>query len=796
MKVPLSLLKKYLNFTCTVSELAEVLTRAGIEVDEIKEIGSGFSGVVVAQVLEVAKHPSADRLCVAQVTDGKEQFQVVCGASNCRAGLKTALAKIGAKLRDEKGKVDTIKKGKLRDVESFGMLCAADELGLGTGEGIMELASDLELGKDLAEIYSDTILEVSLTPNLGHCMSLWGIARELSAHLGIPLQPFSAIPSEEGAPIDKAIRVDLIDKRQCQRYGCRLVTGIEVGPSPGWLQEHLAACGLRSVNNVVDVGNWVMLALGQPLHLFDYDQIEGKRLVVTSVTSYSEMQTLDEVVRPIPREALLICDAVKPLAFAGVMGGKSSAVSEKTTNVLIEAAHFLPRSIRKTSKLLQLKTDSSLRFEKGVDPQLVPIALDYAAELLEKVAKGTSAEGRLDHKIHEFEGKKLECRTKKVNEILGTTLSTSEIAECLRKLGIEIVKEEIHQILVIVPSFRSDITGEIDLVEEVARVYGYNNLPKATPRYHPSTLCNASLYEMEKRCRECLLAEGLQELMTCDLISPAQSEVCVEQGMDRSTLISVLQPQSLDQSILRTTLLPGFLQLVKYNSDQGNKNVCGFEVGRIHFKQQDQYIEPSVAGIVFTGKRTPHHWERKPCDTDFFDLKGIVENLCSSFKLIGLTFEVSHLHSFHPGRQAKIKHKETIIGSLGEVHPKYLVRLGIDQRVFFAEINLNEMIPLLPKHWQVKMWSPFPGSQRDWTVTLAESMPVEKLFQAIRSIPSSLLEKVELLDLYKSEQIGQDKKNATLRFSYRDQEKTLSLEAVEQEHARVIAATLNKGPVL
>lgn len=320
MKVPLSLLRTYVPFTCSVSELSQILVRAGIEVDAIQVVGASFSDVVVGEILSVIKHPSADRLSVAQVTDGAEIFQVVCGASNCRPGLKTAFAKIGASLTDASGKAFKIKKGKLRDVESFGMLCGADELGLGASAGIMELASDLPLGLDLAALYADTVLDIALTPNLGHCMSLFGLARELSAHVDRPVHLPEEPLCEQGKPIEERVIVDLIDERQCMRYGCRLVEGVQVGPSPDWLKARLEACGLRSVNNVVDVGNWIMLEMGQPLHLFDWDCVEGGRLIVTSQTLDVEMQTLDGQMRPLPTEALLICDVASPLAIGGVMG--------------------------------------------------------------------------------------------------------------------------------------------------------------------------------------------------------------------------------------------------------------------------------------------------------------------------------------------------------------------------------------------------------------------------------------------------------------------------------------------
>lgn len=793
MKVPLSLLKEYLNFTQSPEALAEVLTLGGIEVEGIEATPLKFSQVVVGFVLETSKHPSADRLCVAKVSDGVEEFQVVCGAPNCRPGIKTAFAKIGAALTDEEGKTFKIKKGKLRDVESFGMLCSGKELGLQDDDaGIMELPETYEVGKDLSSYYSDVILDVSLTPNLGHCMSILGLARELSALLNVPLKKPTFTLKEEGESIEKQIQVHLIDKKQCLRYACRLVTGIQVGPSPDWLKKKVEACGLRSINAVVDVGNLVMLELGQPLHLFDYLAIADKNILITSQTLYSELQTLDDVTCPIPPDALLICDPTKPLAFAGIMGGKNSAVTEQTQDVLIEAAYFTPQSIRKTGRLLNLKSDSSQRFEKGIDAAAVVEALDYAAYLLQKVAGGKVAKGVIDQKAHEFVEKKVACRIERVNRFLGTQLSIGEIRGILNRLNMKILEENEHQLLVLIPTYRNDISIEVDLIEEIARVYGYNNIPKAPPVHISSSLSHAPIYLLEKSARQKLIGEGLQEFLTCDLISPSQATMTLENAMKSEAVISVLHSHSVDQSVLRTTLLPGLLQVVKYNCDHGNPNLAGFELGRIHFKDQDQYLEPSVVGIVLSGKRAPYHWDPKPQEYDFFDLKGIVENFLSSLKIEGIECEPSHLHNFHPNRQARIKKGTSTLGVLGEIHPNLIGKIDIPQRVYFAEINLNELMPFIPKEWKVADLPQFPGSERDWTITLPAGLPIELILKAFKAAPSRLLEEVILLDLYKSEQIGKDKKNATFRFFYRDREKTIAFETVEREHARITTAAAEK----
>jgi phenylalanyl-tRNA synthetase beta chain len=548
----------------------------------------------------------------------------------------------------------------------------------------------------------------------------------------------------------------------------------------------LEASGIRSINNVVDIGNLVMLEMGQPIHIFDYDAIEGKQLFVTSHTPYLELETLDELIRPIPPAVLLICDEKKPLSFAGVMGGKSSAVSLKTRNILIEAAYFTPQAIRKTTKLTGLRTDSSSRFEKGTDPNAIIPTLQYTLSLIQEIAGGETSGGIVDEKVRSFERKKINCRISKINELLGTRLSCGEVVEIFQRLGIIIESEEHNLLVVSVPTYRNDLSNEIDLIEETARIYGYNNIPKKCPQASLSTLLHAPIYLLEKNVRARLIGEGLQEFLTCDLISPQQAEMCLENSLPKETLISVLAPSSIDQSVLRISLLPGLLQVVKHNIDHKRENISGFEIGKIHFREKETFKEFSNAAIILTGLNAPYHFDPKPKEVDFFDLKGIVENLLSGLKLPPITWIPSHLHNFHPGRQAQIKIGNSTIGALGEVHPDLITQIDIGKRVYFAEINLHDLFPLLPKQQTLLDLPLYPGSERDWTITLKEEVPIDSLLSLIRSNTSSFLESVYLLDLYKSEQIGKDKKNATFRFFYRDQNQTIAFETVEKEHARLI----------
>jgi phenylalanyl-tRNA synthetase beta chain len=799
MKVPLSWLKEFIPFEQSAEELAHVLTLAGLEVETIEKITASFSGVVVVKVIEVFPHPNAEKLKIATVSDGKGEYTIVCGAPNCRIGIKSALATIGAILTNEEGKPRTIKASKLRGIESEGMLCSPKELGLShESAGIIELPEEMRVGADLAHFYEETVLDISLTPNLGHAMSLLGIARELSAFLQMKIKKPTISFKEEKAPpsLTDMLSLRVEDRENCPRYACRLVQGVTIEPSPSWLQRKLELSGLRSVNNVVDIGNFVMLELGQPLHLFDYDSIHEKKLIVSSRTSFAHLLTLDDKMRKIPQETLLICDSLKPLAIAGIMGGKDSAITPTTKNVLIESAYFSPESIRRSSKQLHLRTDASQRFEREVDLGSILEALDRAAQLLQTIAGGKIVHGVIDFSSRSFPQREIVVRISRINSLLGIHLSVNEMTSLFERLDCTIKKQTEEILLVAVPTYRNDLKEEIDCIEEIARLYGFNNFEKKSPLHLSSSLLDTPLYTFESRVRTDLLKEGLQEFLTCNLISPKLAELTAEgirgMGEKNQSAISVLYPTSIDQSILRFSLLPGLLEVIKKNQDHQIHDISAFEVGGIHFKEHADYVEQTAAGIILTGKSRPHHWESKPKDVDFFDLKGIVENLLDGLLIENVTFEPSHLHNFHPHRQAHIKSGDLFIGALGEIHPSHLAALEIIHRVYYAELNLHELFSLKRPEHHFLPFVRFPGSERDWTLSLTLETPIQAVFEAIQSTPSRFLEKLLLLDLYKSAQIGKNRKNATLRFYYRDPHKTIALEAVEKEHARLVQEVAKK----
>lgn len=634
---------------------------------------------------------------------------------------------------------------------------------------------------------TDTIFDLSLTPNLGHCASLIGIARELSAASGRPVcYPKIALKEES---TDPRFCVSIEDDNGCPRYACRVIDQIKVGPSPNWLQSRLAACDIRSINNVVDITNYVLHELGHPLHAFDYARLEGGELSVRHAQAGERLTTLDGQERTLTHEDLIICDRNKPVALAGVMGGQNSEVSETTTKIVLESAYFAPSTIRKTSKRLGLCSEASKHFERGCDPNGIVKALDRAAMLIQKYAGGT-VHPALDIKKVTFSEKVLACRINRINQILGTQLSVSEVEAVFQRLGFSYLWNG-GVFTVTVPTYRVDITAEIDLIEEVARIYGYDNIVKPkSVRYCVSRLPHAPLFLCEQNIRARLISEGLQELLTCDLIGPSLLSVVHDHLMPEAAMIKVLNPTSIEQSILRTSLLPGLLQVVKYNIDHQNHDLSGFEIGRVHFKENDNYEEQSVAGIILTGKSSPYHWENKPQPVDFFTLKGMIEAMFQELGIGHSVFKPSQYPTLHSGRQAAIYVGDLEVGSLGEVHPAIQRRLDVPQRIYFAEISLHDLMQVSSSSSLMQPLPIYPASERDWTLTLKEEIPIQDLLTKIKSNASPLLEAVSLLDIYRSDKLGAGQKNVTLRFVYRDNAKTVEQEAVEAEHQRLTSTVL------
>lgn len=778
-------------FNCSLSahELAEDLTRLGLEVDAVTRIQSSFEGLIVGKVLDVKPHPEADRLQIATVFDGSEELQVVCGAKNCRANLLTVLCPIGSSLEDKEGKRHKIKKGKIRGVESFGMLASAEEMNIAEeSDGIIELTDNFVPGEDVRSFCEDEILEISFTPNLGHAMSVIGIAREISALKNIPFS-FRDFPLQENpkATIDKHVSLHVEDKEGCPHYRARLIANVEVGPSPLWLQQRLKACGIKSINNVVDATNYVLHEMGHPLHAFDLDKIEGGEIRVQSAKEELSFRTLDGIERKVSPQTLLICDGQKPVAIAGVMGGENSAVSEETRNILLEAAVFNPKQIRRASKSLGLYTDASKKFERGVDTNALQKVLDRAAGLIVEIAGGQIAQGVLLH-TSPSEPKTVEIRPEFVNRLLGTKLEPGEMIEILDRLDFQTKMGKDKTIIAHVPSYRNDIGAEIDFVEEIARFYGFDKICQTLPSITLTELQDEPLYQIERkvhsRCREA----GLQEILTCDLISPSMEKMHLHASKSLTALNSV----SMDQSVLRTSLFANHLHVIKHNQSHQIHNLKLYEIGKVYENSGEQYNEETKLAISLIGRDAPFHFQKEDNPVDFLDLKGILENLFESLGIEGISFTHSNYVFFHPGIQCQLKAGNTPFGFAGEVHPSRLREVGIKQPVLFCEVSLPSLLALAKPLEKIEPISAFPKTERDWTLTCLEDLEVGHLLQTIKEMDSRLLKEVTLMNIYRSESVGAARKNVTLRFVYRNDKKTISFEATEIEHAKITSDVLKK----
>lgn len=775
MRLPVSTLKSFISIELEIEKIEETLTLLGIEIDAVHSRKPHFQGVVAAEVKKTERHPNAENLQVAQVFDGIHTYQIVCSAANCRAGIRVPLAKIGASLSDEEGNIRKIEKNSIRGIESHGMLCSAQELGLcDSSDGLLELPSDTPLGENCLFLW-DPVLEISLTPNLGHCMSALGIARELSAAWQKPLHD-AKLHLKENHSLPIPIEVSVQESGLCPRYTARFIQNVKVGPSPFWLQQQLRAAGHRPINNVVDATNYMLLKYGQPMHAFDAQKIDGKTIEIAPTEKVQTFHGLDGNQWEVPVGTLAISDSKKIIALAGILGGMNSAVSESTKSILLEAAAFDPLTIRRASKKMGLRTDSSFRFEKGVDLSAISHYLNEAAQLIAEISGGEIAKGMVDIQAKPSAPRRIRCRSERVNQILGTSLSVGEIDSIFHRLGFKTKGEEVE-----VPSYRNDLHEEIDLIEEVARIYGYNNIQRPLPRATSPQIPHDPAYLFETELRRRLAGLGLQEFLTCDLISPRLAEISQELSHYKSTLLHTLHSKSEEYSILRPSLLPGLLQVVRHNLDQKNLSFSAFEIGRIHFMQDQHPTELPMAAILLTGKHAPHHWDKKPLDADFFDLKGLIENLLQGLRIPSIQFTPSSHMTFHPGRQADVYINSLCIGSFGELHPQLLLKMDIKQKVYYAELNAQaiqshqgpapHMIPL-PQ---------FPSSERDLTLPLLSNAHVAPILEKIRTLAPPLLERFELIDLFRSA----DKSNVTIRFIYRDRSKTISFEEVEAAHAKL-----------
>lgn len=796
MLVSYNWLKQYTNVEDNANALAEKITRGGIEVEGVEYLAEEISNVVVGYVVSKEKHPDAEKLNVCQVNVGEEEnLQIVCGAPNVDAGQYVIVAKVGAKLPGIK-----IKKAKLRGVESQGMICSLAELGLSKSvvpknyqEGIYVFETEQELGSDVVEVLglNDYILDLSITPNRADALSMRGLTYELGALYNNKVD-FKDVEKEENYE-ETSLQV-AIESDSCRNYVGQVVKNVEVKSSPLWLQTRLMNSGIRPINNIVDITNYVLLEFGQPMHAFDKDLV-GDKIVVRDAKEGEVLETLDGEERKLQTTDLVITDGTRAIALGGVMGGKNTEVSEGTKNIILESAYFNPTSVRRTSAAHGLRSDSSARFEKGIDPNMQKAALARAVELILELCPNAVVESSVGV-VNKEEEKVVEITTSYINNYLGITLSTEEIVAILEGLSftVEVTGENL---VVKVPTRRPDISIKQDLVEEVIRIYGYDNLASTLPKFSKTTKGGLTYSQrMVRDLRAVYASLGFNDTINYSLVS---EEEATGYTLEDHHKVRLLMPMTETHSTLRQSLVPGLLNTVQYNVARKQKDLKLLEIGRVFFGSGDDNIQPKETlylSAALTGEERATKWLKESSSLDFFAAKGYLEVV---FERLGLDEEVTYrkstLEGMHPGRFAEVYLGEKRIGFIGEVHPQVADKLGLNTTYVF-EINLDEVISeskVKPKYEEV---TKYPEITRDIAMLVDVKDEYLNVYNVIESVNSKLITKVELFDLYSGAELLVGKKSLALTITYSDKQKTLTDEEVTAVHEKVLSALTEYGAII
>ncbi len=817
MRVPLSWLREFVDVNVTPEQLSERLTLLGMEVKAIIHWGEDWQNVVIGELLTVERHPNADRLSLTTVTIGDgEPLEIVCGATNIAVGQRIPVALPGAVLPGDRRIERTEKMG----VVSNGMLCSGDELGLTSdADGILILPGDTPLGRPLAELYGDTILDVDVKPNRGDALSIVGLAREVAAVTGGALRLPATDVLEAGAPVDERLSVDVQAPDLCPRFVGRWVHGVQIGPSPDWVQRRLLAAGHRPISNVVDASNYVMVELGKPIHTFDAAAVQDGRIIVRRAEAGERIETLDHVSRELDPETLVIADRRGPIAIAGVMGSSASEVGEGTTDIVVESAIFDPISIRRTAFRYALRSDASLRFEKGQEFRMARLGADRTARLIAEWAGGQIAPGAVDSNPVEPPTSRVAFRPDRINRLLGTTLGSEEQRALLDRVGIETAPAPdgtrirvaagtrpldvdpgpADVLEAIVPTWRRDLLVEADIAEEVIRVHGYDQVPGRTPQtamppFRPDPLA------VRTHVRRALAGIGLAEVVTSALVAPASVErfPAIDDGPLRgepaATVagrpVVVTNPLSSQHSVLRQRLLGSLLEVASTNLRQGRDSVAIFEIGKGYGATSERTThEWWRLGLVLTGPARPPAWDRPADPYDLDDVKGIIALLCETlgFALPAFT-PIADDPNLHPGRAARIETNGDMVGRLGELHPATVTALDLRaERIYVAEIALGGLSGGQPTEHRVLTPARQPSVQRDVAIIVAHETHAAAVEATIRRHGGTLLRDLALFDIYQGAPLAATDKSLAYRLTLRDDERTLTDADVDSTVAAVVA---------
>ena len=802
MKVTLNWLKQYVDFNWSPEEMTERLTMLGLEVEGVEKLSGAFDGIVVAQVITRDKHPGADKLSLCRVNDGTGERQIVCGAQNFKAGDKVPLILPGASLPLKAGEQEpfTIKVGKIRGVESHGMMCSHEELGLDPEaighkkeDGLLILREDAKVGQPFGEYLgrsgSDVVYDLEVTPNRPDLNSLIGIAREIAALTGNPLRipEIKSQPSAVSTGSLVAVRID--DSELCPRYTARVIQGVKVGPSPDWLKATLEKVGIRSISNVVDATNYVMLESGQPLHAFDYHLIAKNAaglptIVVRRAAGGEKFKTLDNQERTLANDMLLIADEQKAIAVAGVMGGANTEINDQTVDVLLESAYFTPVNIRRTSKLLGLRTDASYRYERGADIGIADWASQRAAQLILETAGGRLAEGVVDVQPAAKPAKEVTLHFQKTTAVLGITIPHPEQIHYLTKLGLKLVNQTPGICTFGIPTWRVDLKREVDLVEEIGRLYGIDKIPSTPPRGALGANAYDAVYDQIDDVRRILTGLGLNEAQGQTLISKTEAR-----GNAEADIVALANPLSADMDILRPSLLPGLIHSLRHNVSRKNYDVALFEIGRVFTNVNGQTKEERRVAIAITGQRALPFWSGDERDAKFdaYDLKGLAEDLLEQFGLRGIVFgkRAASTTLFLESAAVTLGGKLPL-GELGQLLPALAKKYDLRDAVFLAEFNLDLLISRRNAGKSFKVLPQFPSSRRDVAMIVPEVITHDAVLTAVKSAKPANLESVELFDVFRGKRVPAGQKSLAYAFTYRAADKTLTEAEVNVSHTKVV----------
>lgn len=815
MRVSCAWLKEYVDFSLSPEELAEALTLAGLEVEQVEHLAPGWRGpVCLGRLEDVRPHPDSDHLKVCRVTVGAgRSVQVVSGAANLVPGAGVVVALPGSVLPGPRPIEATV----FRGVTSEGMLCSAPELGLeGSKDGILLLPGDVQPGQDAAEALGldDVVLEIDLTANRADCESMINVAREVAAVTGAPLRPAAqvqppgatageafAIPLARGgaaagatARQSPAVQVTVQDHQLCPLYTARLFGQVRLGPSPLWMQNRLRAAGVRPISNVVDVTNYVMLECNQPLHAFDFAQVSQGHIVVRRASAGEKLQTLDGVERTLDEQMLVIADPTRPIGLAGVMGGANSEITGTTSMFLLESALFAATSVRRTAFRLGIPSEAASRFGRGVDPQGVVRASQRAAALFQEIGAAQPLGPLVQEGSAPSRPVEIRLRPQRVNALLGTGLTDQEIRTTLQRLPGFSVAPDAGALRVSVPSYRMDISAEVDLVEEVARLWGYHRIPSTMPAGVSQRGGLSPKQRFERSLRDILVGLGFSEVMTSSIVDPGDFErLRLPDGHPWRRAVALLAPLSADQAVLRTTLLPGLLQRVAYNQHRQNDDLAFFELGKAFISTEQGQLpeEVPLLGLVLTGRRDALHFSRKPEPADFFDLKGALEELLEAAGLSASEYEFDPLTghpSLHPGRSAELRLGSVRLGYLGEVHPQVAEAFDLTGRVLVAELEYLPLLEAQQTDLRVAPLPRHPAVRRDLAVVVDQQIPARRLLNILREAGKPWLEKVEIFDVYRGGQVPEGKKSIAFSLTFRSAERTLTDAQVLHAQAKVVEA--------